>query len=663
MNSRLNKNRRFLLSFTTVFLCLFVQDCLFRYFAFGFSVDIILVRLFLFDYALALFLALLASLLPEKIGRFLLIVVVFFLSIYGIVQLGFKNFMGNYMSIKASLDGAGRVTQNVPEFIMALEPHTLLILVPSIITAVILSRKHSKRHGARIRPLFAAVVLVLALIIHGAGLLTLSLLQEETSLVSPLQLYQEPQPQELALSELGVNRFAWRDGLTVFQEEKNVIVVEEEGDWEPEISVEDKRWHRLIDDTRWQSLADAETNEAIHEIDAYLMNREITDYNEMTGYFEGKNFIYIMVEAFDYMAVDEQLTPTLYRMKNEGWDFTHYYTPKYSCTTAESEFIGLTSLVPASNVCTPNTYKDNQFTQALFQLFNRKGYTSTSYHNWNDQFYERKIYHLNMGSSAFYSIEDMSFKVIQGWQSDVDLVNEALQHFPDQEPFFAFMITSSMHFPYDESSTLGDRYLDEVKAVYPDAPINIQRYLSKSMELDKAMAVLLQQLSQKGILRDTVIALFADHHPLKTEQRQIAAYTQELNRLEGLNIDRTPFFLYTPGIVPQKFNQVASTYDLVPTLANLFNLDFDPRFYVGTDLFSQKGALVIFNNGDWITEEGIYYARKKSFVPFEEDTQVDEAWIQNQNNRVNNLFSISKEIYRTDYFQYRDFNIVIQQQE
>ena len=73
------------------------------------------------------------------------------------------------------------------------------------------------------------------------------------------------------------------------------------------------------------------------------------------GYFEGKNLIYIMVEAFDYIAIDPVLTPTLYMMQQEGWDFQNYFTPKYSCTTGESEFIGLTSLVPSSSVCTPNT--------------------------------------------------------------------------------------------------------------------------------------------------------------------------------------------------------------------------------------------------------------------------------------------------------------------
>ena len=60
----------------------------------------------------------------------------------------------------------------------------------------------------------------------------------------------------------------------------------------------------------------------------------------MTGIFKDKNLILIMVEAFDMIAINEKLTPTLYKLSTEGLNFDNYYTPKYSCTIGESEFIG-----------------------------------------------------------------------------------------------------------------------------------------------------------------------------------------------------------------------------------------------------------------------------------------------------------------------------------
>ena len=82
--------------------------------------------------------------------------------------------------------------------------------------------------------------------------------------------------------------------------------------------------------------------------------------------------ILIMIEAFDWMAIDEQLTPTLFMMTQEGYFFDHYYAPQYSCATGESEFIALTSLVPRSGICSMNTYLGNKFPQTLFTLFMKR---------------------------------------------------------------------------------------------------------------------------------------------------------------------------------------------------------------------------------------------------------------------------------------------------
>lgn len=47
----------------------------------------------------------------------------------------------------------------------------------------------------------------------------------------------------------------------------------------------------------------------------------------MTGLFEGKNVIVIMMESMDELAVSEQNTPTIYRMMQEGINFTIIMLP------------------------------------------------------------------------------------------------------------------------------------------------------------------------------------------------------------------------------------------------------------------------------------------------------------------------------------------------
>lgn len=654
----IKNNTECCLRFVCSFLALLAIDMLFRFFSYG-SIDLLtLMRIYCFDTVLALGFVLISSFFNHKLGNLLISILLLIYAIYGIGQLGFEHFMGNYMSFKIALDSASRVTGNIVEFILAIRWFTLSLLLPVIVAIVVLWKNKQSMHYTFKKRL---VCLILLILVHGLSMATMQLERANEGLYSIKQLYDEPEPQQMAIEALGINRFMTRDLAAVFHQEETKLeieeipVVDEIVDGKGEIIEEIEDLSRNIDDSEWICLMEQEENEMIKSIDEYLLHRTITDKNEMTGYFEGKNCIYIMVEAFDYMAIDEALTPTLYRMQQQGISFNQYYTPKYSCTTAESEFISLVSLVPQSGLCTPNTYKENRFTQSIFELFKRKGYTATSYHNWNDQFYERKSYHINMGSEYFYDVDDLGIKLIQGWQSDVEMMEKALPYFTEKEPFFAFMITSSTHFPYDTSSTLGDRYLSQIQEVYPDMPVSIQRYVSKAMELDKGMELLLENLKQKGILEDTVIVLFADHHPLKTESADIIKWTKQLNRSEGLNIDRTPCFIYNSAIESMKVDTLASTYDLLPTIANLFNLDYDPRFYVGRDIFSNQDGLVIFNNGDWISDEGIYYASKKKFESFEDE--YSKEWIEEKNKRVRDLFTISKSIYKTDYFRYRDFEV------
>ena len=232
----------------------------------------------------------------------------------------------------------------------------------------------------------------------------------------------------------------------LFKPIKEEVIILPEPINEPVISVPD--FARKIDDSAWiASMAD-ETSNVMKQIDEYLLSRPIPDKHAMTGLFKDKNLILIMIEAFDWMAIDEQLTPTLFMMTQEGYFFDHYYAPQYSCATGESEFIALTSLVPRSGICSMNTYLDNKFPQTLFSLFNQKNYVSTSYHNYTDKFYDRTTMHQLFGSEHFYNREELDIPILKGWPSDVNLMDEAFAIFGQREPYFSFIITSSTHFHY-----------------------------------------------------------------------------------------------------------------------------------------------------------------------------------------------------------------------
>lgn len=629
-------------------------EVIFRINTFEGLFDIQFLRILLFNAVMALVTTTILQFIDWKISKWIILVITTFVAAYGVTQLEFKIFMGNYLSWRITGDMGGKVTDYVIQFIKFIPFKFWICMLPSIVHLIVCFKLELTKVPFDSRRI--AVSFIICTMLHVFGLMTLT----------NNEIYQNPQFMELGLRELGTTRFCYRDFVNIFRSEDEVTLeieeetpvvtetVEEVVDEEEEVI----DYTRYIDDSKWKQVAQEETNEDMKTIDDYLMSRPISDKNEMTGLLEDKNFIMVMVEAFDYMAIDETLTPTLYKMMHDGWYFTNYYTPKYSCTTGESEFISEVSLIPSGSVCTPNTYVNNTFSEAIFNLFVNKGYYATSYHNWKDEFYYRNTYHLNMGSKAYYDINDLDIDIIWGWQSDYEMVKEAYPLFRDgDDPFFAYLITSSTHFPYDEGSELGNRHLNEISEVYPDMPTNIKRYISKAMELDLAMEYLLNKLEEDGIADDTYIWLFADHHPLKTDLGQIMKWSigSDIDRSEYQNIDRTPNFLYSSSIEPKEVDTIASTFDLLPTIANLFDLKYDPRVYVGTDIFGNVNPTVIFPNGDWIIQEGIYRASSGAFTPFTEK-EVSNETVESVTKRVNNLFKISNLIYRKDYFKYRDFN-------
>ena len=641
----------FLKIFLYLFLSYFFIELTFKVITFKNILEWSTLRILIFNLSSSLLISFLLSFFKEKVVKIVILILVLFSGVYAITEMGFNNFMGNYMSFNAAGDGAGRVGEYVIEFIKYIKLEYYLCLIPFIIILIIFIRKKDIltyiKYDYKQRALLAIIIVFSYLL--GYATLIIPFMQNSNQIKSNLKLYYEPTLIELSLRQFGTNRFLTRDLIYMVMPHNNnssIIIDEEENNVEQK--PEEPNYIREIDDTKWQELMNNETNTNIKQLDEFYMSQNITSKNEYTGIFENKNLILIMIEAFDTIAINQDVAPTLYKMATEGFYFDNYYTPKYSCTTGESEYIGLTSIIPSSTVCTPNTYRNNTYTDTIFNLFNKKGYYSSSYHNWNDQFYSRTVLHQNMGSDKFYDVDALGIKIIQGWQSDYDLMTNSMPHFINQDKFFSFIITSSTHFPYDVDSTVVTRNWNKVKDL--NYSTKIKRYLAKVAELDKGLEYLLSELQNQNKLDDTVIVLFGDHHPLKMGLGELNS-ASSFNRYEGFNEDRLPFIIYNSEIEGKTISTTASTFDILPTLANMFNLEYDPRLYVGKDIFSEDEKIVIFTNGSWATDKALYFSSTGKYETLQDG--VDEEYINKINTKVSNWFTVSDLTLKTDYFKYR----------
>lgn len=115
-----------------------------------------------------------------------------------------------------------------------------------------------------------------------------------------------------------------------------------------EEAVEEPEYNVL--DIDFDSLIEEENNNTIKEMHEYFSSVEPTQKNDHTGKYEGYNLILLTAESFSPIAVDEDVTPTLYKMIHEGYQFENFYTPIWEVSTSDGEYVALNSLLPKSGV-------------------------------------------------------------------------------------------------------------------------------------------------------------------------------------------------------------------------------------------------------------------------------------------------------------------------
>lgn len=626
--------------FLYLFIPLIYIDFIFHTIGFGIDDFFSYLRSFLFVLIFSILITSVTTRFKSnKVMFYVNLVIVIFFSCYGFAELEFKRFIDTYYSFNSVSEMGVRISQYVGYFISDALPSFYLCLL-GIPLYLLLSFKVTYPTGFILsNGILGIISLIFLIIIFDVGSTSLSIKDTYLSFNNS----------EYLINKIGLTHFFFRDitALKFRKEDTIEIIVEKPVVWEIKEETKEVK-HKTIDDTRWKQLIEEEQNSSYKNLDTYFISKNITDYNDKTGIFEDYNYINILVESFDYLAIDKDLTPTLYMMYKDGISFSNHYTPKYSCATGDSEFISLTSLVPLNYTCTSNEVANNDFPEALPNLFKNKGYTTYSFHNWTDQFYDRHALSKKLGIDLYKDYNDIDFNTVVGWQSDTEMVEKTYDEFSKDEKFFVHYVTSVMHWPYDSSSYFGDKDLWVIREYYPNLELDYCRYLSKSMEFDRSLAKLLELLKEDNLLDKTVITMYADHRPHKLSEDRIIELTKDLKdrtiNVDG--IDLTPYIIYNPNIESEINETVCSTFDQVPTIANLFNLNFDPRLYIGSDIYSNTSRFVFFPNGDFINEKGCYDLSSNYFNG--EGLSGDE--IRDLETKVQNVYKISRLALETNYF-------------
>ncbi len=391
---------------------------------------------------------------------------------------------------------------------------------------------------------------------------------------------------------------------------------------------------------------DLSSNKLNKDIKEYIDNNPGTSKNKYTGMFENKNLIFVVAESFSEIGIDKDRTPTLYKLTNNGFIFDNFYVPYY-LSTIGGEFQSLTGLYPNYSTLTKWKSGENSFPYGLATVFKEKGYNTYAYHAHDGYFQNRYKYLKALGFDNFKAC-NMGLNInCNMWpESDIEMIKATTNDYINSDkPFMTYYMTVSGHLDYTkEGNSIVSKNWDLVKNL--DYSDKAKAYLATQIELDRAMESLIKKLDDKGILKDTVIVMLADHYPYGLDLDEINELSS-YKRDELFEINHNSLVIYNSAMKNVNISKSGMPIDVLPTIYNLFNIRYDSRLFAGSDLLSNSEGMVILDNLSWITDRGRYNSLNGKY-----SGDIDSDYISNINNIIQNKIIFSRNMITYDGYRY-----------
>lgn len=606
----------------------------------------------LFSLSAGSLLALLPILLPQRAGRILTVLLSFLLTMLFAAELIAKHTLQAYYPLSTLETAAGNRLSDYAGVILpaiaAALPLLLLFFLPTLLLWPLfrwgLAQGQPPRRGAAI---FAAA----AVAFHLLGLAVVH--APWPGDLTPAKLYRSDTNFDDQVEQLGLVTmlrldvkhmlFPAKAGLDSDFDGLDGLDSSGDGSGGDTSAVEEQP---VIDtspnvmDVDLESLAANAPNEDVSWLANYFSSASPTRKNEYTGMFKGYNVIQLVIEGFSGYAIDPELTPTLYKLANEGFVFNNYYTALHYTSTSNGECQTLLGLYPKNG--NPITMKRTGAlgTNAYFSLaqqLGREGYQVLGYHG-NYDMYGRQVSHTNLGYTwkqfgTGLDVDTTSSGEIAWPARDTQVIENSVDDYINSDqPFHVYYLTISGHMPYSNNRIV-QPYLDQVRALpYSQTA---QNYMATIMEVDRALELLLQKLEEAGKLDKTLIIATGDHIPysnagvLEELSGRTFGSSKDLEALNELAIDfdvyKNTLILWSVSMEePVQVDKPCCQVDILPTVSNLLGLEYDSRMLSGRDILSDSEGLVIFTSRSWRSDRGFYNRYTQTFTPAEGVTMTQE---------------------------------------
>jgi lipoteichoic acid synthase len=409
--------------------------------------------------------------------------------------------------------------------------------------------------------------------------------------------------------------------------------------------------YNVIESIDFTALADSTDSDILKATDEYLANATPTRKNNYTGLLKDYNLITICAESFCPWFISEELTPTLYKLSHTGILFENYYGT-FQFVTTNGEYTMCMGLYPdMSRTKTDSSFNvagTNYLPFCLGNALKGMGYQAWGYHDYIGDFYNRNITHANMGYTFKAADSGLAMKI--DWpSSDLEMMEASVDDYINSgEPFHAYYMTFSGHYQYNWDNAMSAKNRDAVKDLPYSEPV--KAYIACNLELEYALEYLMQRLEEAGVADKTCIVLTNDHYPYGLTE-------DEYNELAGQTLDttfekyRNSFICYVPGLSENiVVDEYCSTADILPTLLNLFGVDYDSRLLAGTDALSSGLHVAVLSDKSFLTKTFRYDAGTETVIPADESITVSDGLVKTYRLYVDSRFQLSGNILNSDYY-------------
>ncbi|PWL49045.1 MAG: hypothetical protein DBY39_01970 [Clostridiales bacterium] len=580
-----------------------------------------------------------------------------FFSFYAISQLG----LGGDMLANFLTETLIAIWESLPKLLLLMLPFAVMALAARRMQVWLSERRHSGilRQGSLLVTLVALYLAIVFLLLPLGG----------KTAYSPYDLYHQTWVLDLSIEKLGLIPTVKGDvEFVLFGDEEqislegkeNIDALEDPEDILSEVSVppeEQIDTSPNVLDIDFEALEATEENENIKALHTYFKNQPGTKKNGYTGMFEGYNLIMICAEAFSPAAiVDEQLTPALWKLTQEGFVFENYWST-FPSNTTNGEYAFLTGMLPDTSRAKSNSTflasKDNCLPFCMGSVLRGEGVDCKGYHGHTATYYSRNETHPNIGYLDFKGRNEIGG--LSGWpESDLLTVQYTIEEYIDEPRFHAYYMSVSGHHNYKFTgvNSMAEKNKQVVKSYtklsgYSDAA---QAYVACNMELEYALEYLLETLEEKDLLENTVIVLAADHYPYGLTDSEYAEFCGGNLAYDGLERYKSNLILWNGGMEEAvTISKPCCSIDVLPTLLNLFGIEYDSRLLCGQDILSDSAGVAIMSNQSFVTDKIVYNSSQDKVYQLTEEV-LEEEYLQTYITNVKNRFTASAAVASYDYY-------------